>query len=322
MNALFALQHWRDTKRKDIDMTTDVSAIVLIDASLIDPPAWNSRINFDQEELLSLSESIKLEGQRQPVEVSRNGDDRYHLHFGSRRVEACKLAGVPVKALVVDKLDPKEAVFRNATENAQRADLTTFELARTFAHLREEGAKGEDIVTRLGFTKGYVSELTKQYVKLADPIKEAWERSSAIEKERDPGKLNPRQRAEMKCCANSFLRELVSEPEARQVEMFEESVAALVAAETAVDDETEEGGKAKKKKGAKSAKETIYKVTATRYADTTSAIKRVDWAKDVGDGAKLAKLFCQYLVGDIDSIKGVIDKPEKVKAEKPAKSKK
>lgn len=306
-------------------MTADATAIILIDPALIDPPLWNSRINFDQDELLSLSESIKAEGQRQPVEVvALDGEGpRYRLNFGSRRVEACKIAGLPVKAVVVDALDAKESVFRNATENAQRADLTTFELARTFAHLREEGATGQEVVDRLGFTKGYVSELTKQYVKLADPIKEAWERSSAIEKERDPGKLNPRQRAEMKCCANAFLRELVGETEARQVEMFEESVATLVAAETAVDDEEdsdEDSGKARKKKGAKSAKETIYKVTATRYAETTSAIKRVDWEKDVADYPKLVKLLCQYLVGDVDSIKGVIDKPKAEMKEKPAKA--
>lgn len=299
-------------------MTTNASAILLIDAALIDPPAWNSRINFDQEELLSLSESIKTEGQRQPVEVSKNGDDRYHLHFGSRRVEACKLAGLPVKALVVDKLDPKEAVFRNATENAQRADLTTFELARTFAHLREEGAKGEDICERLGFTKGYVSELTKQFTKLADPVKDAWERSSKIEKERDPGKLTPRQRAEMKCAANSFLRELVGEPEARQVEIFEESVTELEKefATPAVN------GKPKKKVKAGGAAGTVYKVTDKRYADTLDAIKRVDWAKDVGDGGKLAKLFVQYVVGDIERIKGIIEPPKVVKPAKVENAKK
>ena len=306
-------------------MTTDNSGtVVLIDPALIDPPLWNSRINFDPDELASLAESIKTEGQRQPVEVVMLGDGespRYRLNFGSRRVEACKLAGVPVKALVVEALEPKEAVFRNATENAQRADLTTFELARTFAHLRELETGVQDIADRLDFTKGYVSELTKQYVKLADPIKEAWERSSAIEKEREPGKLNPRQRAEMKCCANSFLREIVGETEARQVEMFEESVAALIAAETAVDDDDDEGeggkgkGGKKKKAGKGSAKETIYKVTATRYGDTLTAIAKL---KDdsVGDFKKLAKLLCQYLVGDIEKIKGVIETPEAAEKER------
>lgn len=307
-------------------MTTDGhSTVILIDPALIDPPLWNSRINFDEDELKSLAESIKTDGQRSPVEVvNGSADGRYRLNFGSRRVEACKLAGVPVKALVVDALDAKESVFRNATENAQRADLTTFELARTFAHLREvdTNIKVQEIADRLDFTKGYVSELTKQYVKLADPIKEAWERCSAIEKERDPGKLTPRQRAEMKCCANSFLRELVNEPEARQVEMFEESIAALMAEETAEDDGDDESGsrkgKGKKKKGG-AATETIYKVTATRLANTKAAIKKVATG-DIGDPQKFAMLMVQYVCGEIQKVKGVIE-PEKAPA-KPAKGKK
>lgn len=293
-------------------------SVTLINPELINPPAFNSRTSYDEDETASLAESIKNEGQHQPVEVHKNGEG-FVLHFGSRRVAACVAAGVPVKAIVVDApMDEKEATFINAGENAQRADLTTFDLARTFAHLRELGAGVQEIADRLGFTKGYVSELTKQFVKLADPIKDAWERSSLIEKERNPGKLTERQAAEIKCVSGHFLRELVGESEAKQVEMFESAVIALMAQAEEEDEDGENGGKGKKgKKGKKAAtaKETMYKVTATRYGDVLMAIKNQGEAVD----AKMAKLLVQYLVGDIDKVKGVIGAPAE-KDDKPAKA--
>lgn len=300
--------------------TQETQNIVLIDPKALDAPVFNSRASYDEDEIKSLADSIVQTGQRQPIEVHQHPDDesRYVIHFGSRRAAACALAGLPVKAVIVGAPESEaEAAFINAAENAQRADLTTFDLARTFAHLREQGQGVQDIADRLGFTKGYVSELTKQYVKLADPIKEAWERAATIEKERDPGKLSARQQAELKCVSGKFLRELVDEKEPKQVELFEAAIAELMK-----EDEAEEEGdddKPKKKKGKATAKETMYKVSATRYAEVNDAIGKLGKGGGFSaDDVKLIRNFVKYLVSDLDKVKGHLgeDKPAAKKEEK------
>ena len=53
------------------------------------PNPRNPRKNFDQSALNALADSIKQDGQLQPVVVRRSGDE-YELIAGERRWRACK----------------------------------------------------------------------------------------------------------------------------------------------------------------------------------------------------------------------------------------
>src|SRR5579872_3891513 len=62
---------------------------------------WQPRKTFDEDELASLSESIKTYGILQPL-VVRPTDDGYQLIAGERRLRAAKVAGleaVPVRVV-------------------------------------------------------------------------------------------------------------------------------------------------------------------------------------------------------------------------------
>lgn len=302
-------------------MTTQTETVHLLKPTTIEPPVFNSRVNFDEGELAALMRDIEQDGQRQAIEVQDLGDGKYRLNFGARRLEACKRLDRPVKAVIVAKMDDKAATMRNGGENLQRADLTTFETARYFAALRTLEVPGKETAERYGFSPGYVSMLTQLFVKLAPQVKDGWERASTIEKERDPGKLTAADRGLVRACAIEFLYRDVMKAGAhdKQVKVWTDAIAEL----SKVADEREESaaeGKGKGKgKGSKAGKgggaaATVRRVDADRLAEVNDAIKVA--FPDKND-AKRVKLFVQYLVGDIDKVKGFLPvaKSEVVKVE-------
>lgn len=83
------------------------------------------RLTLDVE---SLKASIEANGQRVPVLVRPLPGDRYRLIYGRRRLEACRLLGRPVRAIVTD-LDEDQSLKDQLIENLERRDLSFIERA-------------------------------------------------------------------------------------------------------------------------------------------------------------------------------------------------
>ncbi|MCC8509771.1 ParB/RepB/Spo0J family partition protein [Xanthomonas perforans] len=100
----------------------------------IDEDPNQPRRSFDQAELESLAESIKLKGVVQPIVVRPPVDGRYMLAFGARRYRASKLAGAAdIPAIVRAASDDDYAA--QVIENQQRANLSNNELATAIEQL-------------------------------------------------------------------------------------------------------------------------------------------------------------------------------------------
>lgn len=131
--------------------------VLLIPNEKIFPNPNQPRQIFDQEELVNLAISIRMNGILQPITV-RQTDKGYELVSGERRLRASKLAGlVTIPCIVVDVNDMKSAVFA-LIENLQRQNLNFFEEAVAIERLMcEYGLSQEDAARRLGKAPSTVS---------------------------------------------------------------------------------------------------------------------------------------------------------------------
>ena len=79
--------------------------VVEININEIQPSRYQPRLEFDEEAIKELSESIKENGLIQPITV-RDVDGHYEIIAGERRFRACKKAGfekIVVKEIVKGK---------------------------------------------------------------------------------------------------------------------------------------------------------------------------------------------------------------------------
>lgn len=131
--------------------------VLLIPTESIRPNPDQPRQIFDQQELVNLAVSIRMNGILQPITV-RETEKGYELVSGERRLRASKIAGlVSVPCIVIDANSLKSAVFA-LIENLQRQNLGYFEEAIAIDRLMKEyGLTQEDAARRLGKAPSTVS---------------------------------------------------------------------------------------------------------------------------------------------------------------------
>lgn len=150
---------------------SDTSNVVSLDLSYIDADPDQPRRTFDQGRLQSLSESIKAQGVLQPITVQpENADGKHLIIMGERRWRAAKLAGLTViPAMVRDATSELRAI--QLTENVQRADLTTMEVAQAVEQMRKDGKKRSEIAAALGWGEAEVSRFAS-IITMPDALRE------------------------------------------------------------------------------------------------------------------------------------------------------
>jgi ParB family chromosome partitioning protein len=120
------------------------------------------RSNFDEQALLTLSESIKLRGVLQPVLVRPLPGGTYELIAGERRWRAARLAELDTIPAVVRHHDDAASLELALIENMAREDLNPIEEARACAALTEElGLSREEVGQRVGRSRVAVSNLIR-----------------------------------------------------------------------------------------------------------------------------------------------------------------
>lgn len=91
---------------------------------------------FRQEDLVSLSNSLKIDGIVQPLIVARSEKaGKYTLIAGERRWRASKMAGLQTIPVILKEVTSDDMLRIALIENIQRADLNVIEEAQAFASL-------------------------------------------------------------------------------------------------------------------------------------------------------------------------------------------
>ncbi|MCD7975281.1 MAG: ParB/RepB/Spo0J family partition protein [Phascolarctobacterium sp.] len=110
--------------------------VAKVDIDKIFPNPYQSRKNFDAEELNELATSIAEYGVLQPLLVAPSDDDgRYLLIAGERRLCAAKMAKLDKVPVIISECTSQQIAEIDLVENLQREDLNFFEEAEEYEHL-------------------------------------------------------------------------------------------------------------------------------------------------------------------------------------------
>lgn len=129
--------------------------------SLLDRDPNQPRVNFDEEKLQELSDSIKIYGILSPI-IVRPGKilGRYTIVSGERRFRAAQLVGLDTVPVLIDQEaddNGERTLAMQLVENLQRADLTPLERAHAIGALKEtHNLSVRDVADKLAISKSMV----------------------------------------------------------------------------------------------------------------------------------------------------------------------
>lgn len=115
--------------------TAAPTEVLDISVGLIDPSPYQPRIEFDEEALQGLANTLLSEGQLQPIAVRRKTDGRFELVAGERRWKAAMLTGKETLSAIVQVMSDGHAAMATLTENAAREGLSDYEIGKACKRL-------------------------------------------------------------------------------------------------------------------------------------------------------------------------------------------
>ena len=121
-------------------------SVTSIPLSQIEANPFQPRVDFNDEALHELSESIKQQGIIQPITVRKMGHDRYQIISGERRCKASRLAGLETIPAYVRIANDQGMLEMALVENIQRENLNALEVAISFQRLMEECKISQEVL--------------------------------------------------------------------------------------------------------------------------------------------------------------------------------
>ena len=159
----------------DQPKTASSADILRIPVDMIEPNPYQPRMNFDQEALEELTDSIKTLGLIQPITVRPIAGNRYQIISGERRFRACRLAGMDMIPAYIRNANDQGMLEMAIVENIQRENLDPIEVAMSYQRLIEEcNLTQEQMAVRVGKKRASVTNylrLLKLPAKLQHDLK-------------------------------------------------------------------------------------------------------------------------------------------------------
>jgi ParB family transcriptional regulator, chromosome partitioning protein len=131
---------------------------------LLDPNPFQPRMNFDEEMLRDLAESIRTQGVLQPILVRPHPDvpARYQIIAGERRWRAAGISGLHEIPVVCRELTDMESAAAALIENLQRENLNPIEEAEGYQRLIQKfGLTHEALGTAVSKSRGHVGNIVR-----------------------------------------------------------------------------------------------------------------------------------------------------------------
>lgn len=131
--------------------------ILSVAVEKIVPNPYQPRIEFNQEALMELAQSIRENGLIQPITLKQK-EDHYEIVAGERRYRACQLAGmmeIPATLLDIDEAKMAEVAL---VENIQRENLSAIEEAKAFLQiLKISGCTQSELAMKMGKSQSSIA---------------------------------------------------------------------------------------------------------------------------------------------------------------------
>lgn len=136
--GLGALLQSMETSNPEMEGKNTVTAgLSFISIDLIERNPHQPRLEFDNETLEELAQSIRQHGVITPITITKKGES-YQLIAGERRLRASKLAGLTEIPAYIKVATENEIMEMALVENIQRDDLNAIEISLSFQALIEE----------------------------------------------------------------------------------------------------------------------------------------------------------------------------------------
>lgn len=158
-----------------------MNEIIRIKVQDIVPNKNQPRLDFYDDTIASLAESIKENGLLQPITVRKTGD-KYELIAGERRYRAhIYLGKEEIEARLLETSDEESATL-SLIENIQRENLNAIEQAMAMERIMtNEDITQDKLALRLGYKQSTVANKLR-LLKLPDYVKNAIARGTISER--------------------------------------------------------------------------------------------------------------------------------------------
>ncbi|MBT9100277.1 ParB/RepB/Spo0J family partition protein [Methylovulum psychrotolerans] len=125
------------TDANELHVTSDINDSTIFEVSIhdLDVSPFQPRINFDDNELQTLADSISTGTLIDPITIRKKDNNRYELISGERRYRAHIILGYEKIPAVIKILDDKQSALLSIASNTVRENLSDFELGRSFKKL-------------------------------------------------------------------------------------------------------------------------------------------------------------------------------------------
>lgn len=129
-----------------------------IPVTAITPNPRQPRVNFDEDTLAELAESIRIVGLLQPIVVRKTGRERYELVMGERRWRACQRAELASVPAIVKETSDSDLLRDALMENLHRQELNPLEEASAYQQLLDDfGATHDELARRVGRSRPHIT---------------------------------------------------------------------------------------------------------------------------------------------------------------------
>lgn len=138
----------------------------------LQPGRYQPRINFDQDALQELAQSITTQGLIEPLVIRELAADSYEIIAGERRWRAAMMAGLTELPCLIGNYSDEQAAAVTLIENIQRCDLNLIEEARGYCRLLEEfHYQQAEIASLVGKSRSHIANIVR-LLTLCEPVQE------------------------------------------------------------------------------------------------------------------------------------------------------
>lgn len=139
------------SKSSEQKVITNQGSSFMLALESIEVNPFQPRVDFDQEKLKELADSIRIHGIIQPITVRKLSGEKYQLIAGERRLKASQMAGIKEVPAFVRIANDQEMLEMALIENTHREDLNSIEVAINYKRLIDEcNLRQEDLAERVG----------------------------------------------------------------------------------------------------------------------------------------------------------------------------
>ncbi len=155
-----------------MDNSNEDTSVHTLRMSDIEPNKSQPRIDFDDETIATLADSIREHGLLQPLLVRPMVNGTYQIVAGERRWRACRMAGLDEVAVNIKELDDHQTMQIALIENLQRENLNAIEEALGYQDLISNyNMTQEEVAKTVGKSRSGVANCLRA-LKLQQPIQD------------------------------------------------------------------------------------------------------------------------------------------------------